>query len=195
MTSLSSPIFSWAFSPPKADTFQSPRIREFVDRYIQTGAISIDPFARNSQIALYTNDLNEDTNAMYHLDALDFLVMCHDKLNLAGQVEAIIFDPPYSPTQVKMVYSGIGLTADSTSVWRPGRWTSEKEVCDALLQPGGIFLWFGWNTNGIGFTTTIHSAYITEEIFLCRHGSGHNDTICMAERKVDDVKRFFQVPL
>jgi hypothetical protein len=55
-----------------------------------------------------------------------------------------------------------------------------KRVINQLVAPGGIVLHFGWNTVGMG------KGWSIEEIMLVCHGSDHNDTICMAERKLAD---------
>ncbi len=49
-----------------------------------------------------------------------------------------------------------------------------------LMKPGGVVLSFGWSSNGMG----LKRGYEIEEIMLVAHGGAHNDTICMAERKM-----------
>ena len=57
----------WAM--PSGDTFSIPPIGDFVQRYLDVANVSIDPFARNTNLATHTNDLNPDTTAAYHLKA------------------------------------------------------------------------------------------------------------------------------
>ena len=61
-----------------------------------------------------------------------------------------------------------------------GRWTELKDTLSQKLQPGGITISFGWNSEGFG----IGRGYQLEEIMLVAHGSGHNDTIVTVERKI-----------
>lgn len=61
----------WAM--PSADTFDIPAIRQVVRRLIAESSVSVDPFARNKDWATYTNDLNPQTRAQSHVDAVDFL--------------------------------------------------------------------------------------------------------------------------
>jgi hypothetical protein len=161
----------WASA--NGDTFQCRPIGEFVQRYLVQP--SIDPFARNCAWATYTNDLNPDTIAQYHVDVLEFL-----ELMLAQGVQAktIIFDPPYSPRQIKETYNGIGREMTQEDGWRTAAWTKEKYLCDRLLKKDGVFLHFGWNSMGIA-----RDGYDLEEILLVCHGAAHSDTICMAQRK------------
>lgn len=60
---------------PNADTFSVKPIGEFVQRYLATSRVSVDPFARNKRWATHTNDLNPATEAEHHMDAEAFLVM------------------------------------------------------------------------------------------------------------------------
>ena len=52
-------------------------------------------------------------------------------------------------------------------------------LINKLVPRGGVVLTFGWDTNGMG-----GKEWEIEEIMLVAHGSDHNDTICMAERKI-----------
>lgn len=81
----------WAM--PYSDTFDIEPIGNLVKRYLTNSKCSVDPFARNKQWATYTNDLNPDTIAEFHLDAYDFLVMLKNK---RINPDLILFDPPYS---------------------------------------------------------------------------------------------------
>lgn len=54
-----------------------------------------------------------------------------------------------------------------------------RDAMDAIIPVGGIVLSFGWQSAGMG----LKRGYEILEIMLVAHGGGHNDTICMAERK------------
>ena len=97
---------TWAM--PHSDTFSVKPIGEFVKKYLVNSKISVDPFARNKQWATHTNDLNPETLAEYHLDALEFLEgLAVQKVN----ADLVIFDPPYSPRQLAECYKQIGRKA------------------------------------------------------------------------------------
>jgi len=168
----------WAM--PSSETFSILPIRDFVFKYLNKSQISIDPFARNFISSTYTNDLNPNTKAKYHLDSLNFLQMLKQK---SIKADLVIFDPPYSPRQIKECYEGIGLKMDGREALRTASWKAEKDVVDQLLKPNGIFLWFNWNSAGMGQKRN----YKILEILLVCHGAGHNDTICMAEQKMPDL--------
>ena len=165
----------WAM--PNHLTFSIKPIGELVKRYLRDSQISIDPFARNNRWATYTNDLNPDTAADSHLFALDFLSELKDK-NV--KADLIIFDPPYSLRQVKECYEGVGKDFTFADSKNAGHWAKEKDICAELLDDNGVFLHFGWHSNGIGKKR----GFEIVELLLVAHGRCHNDTICTVERKI-----------
>lgn len=158
---------------PSADTFDVKPIGEFVKKYLH--GISVDPFARNKRWATHTNDLNPNTAAEHHMDAVEFLSMLADNGVLA---DCIIFDPPYSPRQITECYAEAGLTATMADT-QSGRFKADcRRQIRRLVRHGGIVLSFGWNSIEQG------PEFCIEEIMLICHGGDHNDTICMAERRL-----------
>lgn len=166
----------WAM--PNGDTFSVPPIGGFVQRYLSAAKISVDPFARNKQWATYTNDLNPNTAAQHHMDAEAYLHML--AAEHAGTIDLAIMDPPYSPRQISELYKEIGLTCGMKDTQSAVLYQRVRNALSPLLAPGAIVLSFGWSTNGMGKK---HGFEIIE-IMLCAHGGAHNDTICMAERKL-----------
>lgn len=169
----------WAM--PSPDTLSIPPFRQLVKKYLHTATVTVDPFARNCTWATYTNDLNPDTAAEYHLDAAEFLRELKAK---DVKADLIIFDPPYSLEQCKRSYESVGrvVTMRDTQVW--GRWTEHKELIRDITGPGAVAITFGWNTNGIGKKY----GFRIVEILLVAHGGGHHDTICTVERKVSSAQ-------
>ena len=163
---------------PNKNTFSINPIGEFVEKYLSKSKRSIDPFARNFKGADLTNDMNPDTSAEYHETAEHFL----NSFVGGSPFDLVLFDPPYSLRQVKEMYNGMGIEKLSMAETQNfGRWTIEKDIIDKILSPGGYVLSFGWHSNGMGKNRD----YSIEEILLVAHGSAHNDTICMAERKTE----------
>jgi hypothetical protein len=175
---MSKPIINRVWDMPNADTMLVPSIRQFALKYLAQSKCSVDPFARNCRLCKYTNDLNPDTAAEWHLEASDFLRML-----VAQQVVAdvVVFDPPYSVRQIQEVYQRVGREPFSFNDHEQvGRWNEEKDLISKLLEPGGICLHLGWHTNGM----CKERGFVIEEILLVPHGGCRNDTICMAERKL-----------
>jgi hypothetical protein len=105
-------IFNRIWAMPSRNTFSIKPIHDFVMRYLSASKVSVDPFARDCLFATYTNDLNQNTVAQYHMDAVDFL---SEIVSLGVRADLVLFDPPYSPRQIKECYDGIYRSEDGTN--------------------------------------------------------------------------------
>ena len=163
---------------PSADTFDVNPIHDFVWKYLSKSKMSVDPFARNKRWATLTNDINPNTQAEYHLEADVFLSEMAQK---AIKADLILFDPPYSPRQLKECYNSFGRkmqledgqTARLRKIW--------KTSMIPILAVDATVISFGWNTVGMGRSF----GFEIIEIMLVCHGADHNDTICMAEKRIE----------
>lgn len=164
-------VFSRAWAMPSMTTFTIPPIREFVAKYLRQSCASIDPFASNSDLATYTNDIDLATTAQSHRDAEYFV----RELSGAIRCDLALFDPPYSPRQMAEHYNGRGRASTQTAAL----YCRVREALDVILDPGAIVLSFGWHSNGMGKGR----GYELIEMLIVAHGGAHNDTICIAERK------------
>lgn len=162
---------------PNGDTFSVPPIGDFVRRYLSASKVSIDPFARNNLWATHTNDLNPKTAAMHHLDAEHFLKMCAE---WGIKADLIIFDPPYSPRQISECYKSVGLEVGMKETQSALLYKRVRDAIVPVATDDAIVLSFGWNTVGMGK----RHGFEQIEIMLCCHGGAHNDTICLAERRL-----------
>jgi hypothetical protein len=111
------------------------------------------------------------------MKAVDFLMLLKERNIVA---DLVYFDPPYSLRQVKECYNNIGTELEYKETIN-GYWKVEKDLINKVTIPGAVVLSFGWNSIGMG----IQRGFEIEEIMLICHGGAHNDTICMAERKVN----------
>jgi len=133
-----------------------------------------DPFAGKYSEAQETNDLNPKRKAKYCMEAMDFLKMFPD-----NHFDGILFDPPYSPRQVKECYDNIGLncTADST---KQSFYSEAKNEIARIVKKGGKVICFGWNSMGLGK----NRGFKMTRILLVPHGGTKNDTMCTVEIKL-----------
>jgi len=165
----------WAM--PNKWTFTIKPISELLAEEVGSGTfikgIWADPFAGMNSPAQITNDLNPKSIAQHHLDALQFL-----KNQKSNSLDGILFDPPYSPRQVKECYEGIGMetVADHT---RMDFWSKCKDEITRIVKPGGKVICFGWNSMGVGKSR----GFKMTRILLVPHGGNKNDTICTVEIK------------
>lgn len=165
---------------PSHETFSIPPIEEFVKRYLQSAKVSIDPFAGNKDWATYTNDLNPNTSAQHHLDAQEY---CEWLRECMVKPDLVIFDPPYSPRQISECYKSFGREPTTQDTQNAALYARVRNAFAPMIPVGGVVLSFGWNTSGMGKKHGFEQI----EILLVCHGGAHNDTICMAERRVIGV--------
>lgn len=158
---------------PNKNTFDIKPIKEMIDKYMVEGVI-IDPFANKNKIATITNDLDEQYDTNYHMDATDFLKMFKD-----NSVDMILYDPPYSPRQVSECYKKLGKTVNMKTT-QASYWSNQKKEIGRILKPNGIVITCGWNSGGIGKKYGME----IQEILLVPHGGWHNDTIVTVEKKM-----------
>lgn len=167
-------VFSRAFAMPSAETFSIRPIADFVRRYLASSKISIDPFSRNKTLATWCNDIDPATAAPVHMDAEDFCRSFHCTVDLA------LFDPPYSPRQISECYKNFGREVTAKDTQNAALYKRVRDALDPLIALDGIVLSFGWSSNGMGKGR----GYQIEEVMMVAHGGAHNDTICIAERKI-----------
>ena len=175
--------FRRAWAMPNSDTFEIEPIREWVMAYLEKSRHSVDMFARNNRFCTATNDLNPDTKAEYHLDAEQFLKEHGERLTIKGKFDLALFDPPYSPRQISECYQSIGLPVGMKETQSALLYSRVRSALDPLMAPNSVVLSFGWNSVGMGSIR----GYEIEDVLLVCHGGAHNDTICIAERRLPQL--------
>jgi len=155
---------------PNKWTFTIKPICSLLTQEMASG-LWIDPFAGEHSPATITNDLNPNRPAMYHMDALAFLKMFDD-----CSIDGVLYDPPYSPRQVKECYEDIGrVNWDGRTTF----WSNSKNEIARIVKPGGKVICFGWNSMGCGMSR----GFALKRVLLVPHGGTRNDTICTVETK------------
>jgi hypothetical protein len=141
----------WAM--PNKRTFTIKPIREIICRYKKEG-LWLDPFP-----------------FPYKEDALKYLSTFEDNC-----ADGVLFDPPYSPRQLKECYDSQGMVLHDT---KSSVWANWKDKIASVIKQGGLCLSFGWSSQGLGK----NRGFEIIEIMLVAHGGNHNDTIVVVERK------------
>lgn len=167
---------------PNKNTFEIPPIKRLLSEEMDLKKYWIDPFANRNKTATVTNDLNEEYDTDYHMDALDFLRLFDD-----ASADGVLYDPPYSTRQVSECYNGVGynVTWDTT---KASFWGNHKREISRIVKIGGKVITFGWNSGGIGYKY----GFEIQRILLVPHGGWHNDTICTVEIKTHEGQ--YKVP-
>jgi len=168
-------IFQRVWSMPNKNTFQMKPVQSLILKYFNDQQLWIDPFARNQKLNCITNDLNPNCKTDHNLESLDFLKLFENE-----SVDGVLFDPPYSPRQIKESYESIGLKASQKDT-QSKFWSDRKNEIQRILKPNGLVISFGWNSNGLGINRNFQKL----EIVLVAHGGQHNDTICLVEQKLN----------
>jgi hypothetical protein len=167
--------YSREWAMPNKWTFIIPPIASLLAKYVGNGQGWIDPFAGQHSPAEITNDLNPTAKTMYHLEAREFCKQLKDKYN------GCLFDPPYSPRQIKEVYNSIG-KANSFENTQASFWSVPKDIIAPKIKQKGLVICCGWSSGGFGKTR----GFELIEVLLVPHGGAHNDTIVTVERKLSD---------
>ena len=164
----------WAM--PNAKTFTVKPIKKLIERYYNPELVYINPFANESKYGI-TNDLNPRFNCDYNLEATEFLELFEPKT-----VDLVLYDPPYTPYQLKHMYEditgGVNLLDTKNSYW-----SKQKDMIGDMVKNNGIVISCGYDSNGIGKTR----GFKIIEILLVAHGGKHNDTIVTVERKLNQT--------
>lgn len=165
--------FNREWAMPNSETFSIPPIRTFVEREMaRSSGTWIDPFCGGTDFADVTNDLNPEIEADYHMDAVEFLQRFDD-----GEIDGgVLFDPPYSPRQIKECYDSVGLDT-SMETTQAKFWSDVKEQIERVCRTGATVVTCGWNSGGVGKT----AGFELRRVLLVAHGGWHNDTIVIAE--------------
>lgn len=149
--------FKQTFAMPNKRTFQIKPIHQLISEEKAWGFIDPFPFVEDGKIKE---------------EALDFL----SKIK-TNSVEGVLFDPPYSPRQLKEAYDNIGHSWDGTN----SLWTLWEKEISRIIMPGGKCIKFGWNSHLVG------GGFQITKFLLVNHGSHHNDTIVTVQRKVNET--------
>jgi len=159
----------WAM--PSRWTFDIDPLREIVERELDSG-LWVDPFAGKSNLADITNDIDPENTTDYSLRATEFL----QRFN-SGEVDGgVIFDPPYSATQLKRLYTDIDIEVKQNDT-NGGFYGRNKDEIQRVCSPGATVVSFGWNSTGMANSRDFKK----REILMVCHGSSRNDTICVVE--------------
>lgn len=167
-------LFEREWAMPNSNTFDIIPIKKLLSEEVIQEDYWVDPFANKNKLATLTNDLNQKYDTDYHLDALDFLKMFKD-----NSVDGVLYDPPYSPRQIKECYDNVGLMTTKETT-QASFWANQKKEIARIVKIGGKVISFGWNSSGIGKNL----GFEIEKILLVCHGGHHNDTIVVVERKI-----------
>lgn len=120
-----------------------------------------DPFARNCPWASHTNDIDPETRAESHIDALLWLESLETEY-----FDYVLFDPPFSKRQAEEKYNGhVNVYTD------PGYVAKCFQQIARILKNGGKVLKLGYNSNRDSHLLDLEKGWL-----IC-FGGNRNDVI------------------
>jgi len=109
----------------------------------------VDPFSGYNSPAQVTNDLDPETPAQCHTDALDFLKGFPD-----SSFDGAIFDPPYSFYELRRCYKAVGKDAGKWGALN-NYWSKCKDELGRIVKPDGKVISFGWQSMGLDMAVAL----------------------------------------
>lgn len=168
----------WAM--PNKWTFTIKPIAKLLEEEVTEGRWC-DPFAGMNSPAQVTNDMNPKMPTTHHMPALDFLKTLDD-----NSFDGVLYDPPYSPRQVKECYDSIEIEGwDKKWDGRTTFWSDTMDEVARILKPDGKLICFGWTSMG----GAMSRGFTMQRILLVPHGGRKNDTIVTVEIKTGEPKK------
>ena len=146
---------------PNHKTFEMPPVKKLIEEELRSEYV--DPFPYP-----------------FTQDAIEYL-----KSFKTNSVTKLVFDPPYSQYQLKLMYKNLGNFFHNSPNGDQAKritkyWTNCKKEIVRITKSGAKVLSFGWHTNGIGKSYN----FKIERIMILAHGGRHNDTLITLESKL-----------
>lgn len=139
----------------KRDTHESRYFLHIWSELRESGIVSdesviVDPFARNCPLGTFTNDLNPNTLADDHEDALEWLKALDSDI-----ADFAILDPPFSDVANERIYGyKTNLYTDATY------FKGVMMELGRIVKPGGYILRLGYTTSNLNRTLSIKRLYV-----------------------------------
>lgn len=170
----SNPELKYFKVQPNKWTFQSKKIRDWVESWIEGKTLNAccGKTKLNGE-NIIRNDIDEDIDADYYYDVKEISDYFEEHI-----FDTIIYDPPYSSFQAKKHYEG-GVT---TAV------TAAKREFHKLLKVKGVIVQFGYTTTCMPGTF----GYRREEVAVFNTLGNMNDILGTVDRKINSSVQEFE---
>lgn len=171
--------FTYLKTPLYRYTFKNRKVREWVEQNCEGLVLNLFAGQYKLNVDEVRNDLRQDMNADYHMDALEFVKWWTNeevgRPRNCTKFDTIVLDPPYAYRKSMEMYEG--------AVSSP--FNQVKNHIQEIMNPNAIVITFGYHSNVMGKTR----GYKQEHILLMSHGGAIHDTIAVIERKDDGITR------
>lgn len=159
------PAFDYIRCPLHRYTFKVGPIKQWVEKECEGRTLNL--FAGKTKLGVdeIRNDLDPDSLADYHLDALAFV-----RIWQGDGFDTVLLDPPYSYRKSMEMYKG-----RKASPFR-----QLKDEMLKIVNRGGKVITFGYHSTVMGKGR----GFAVEKIALFSHGGAIHDTIASVERRI-----------
>lgn len=158
------PEFDYIKCPLNKFTFKVKPIRKWVESQCRGLVLNLFAGVTRLDVDEVRNDKNEDMDAEYHKDALEFV----DTWD--GKFDTVILDPPYSYRKSMEMYKG----------FKASPFRILKDGLPRILKRNGKIITFGYHSNVMGEDR----GFEVERIALFSHGGAIHDTIASVEKRI-----------
>ena len=147
-------------------TFKIPAIKNLVEEIAEGKVLNLFAGLIGLNLDEIRNDLDDEMNAEYHMDALAFI----KQFAIPGRLyfDTVLLDPPYSYRKSMEMYNG--------KVMSP--FNALKDAIPSVLNKDGIVITFGYHSVSMGKGR----GFDLEKVYLLSHGGAIHDTIVSVER-------------
>lgn len=163
MENMTTPRFDYIKCPLNRWTFSIKPIKNWVENNCEGQTLNLFAGRTKLNINEIRNDLNDESLADYHKDALQFVKEWGGK-----GFDTILLDPPYAYRKSMEMYGGI----------KASPFRQLKDEIPKILKQNGIVITFGYHSNTMGN----NRGFKVERIALFSHGGAIHDTIASLER-------------
>lgn len=149
-------------------TFENKRIKKWTEN--QCNGITLNLFSGRTKLNLkeVRNDIDENSNAKYHLDALDFVEFWY-KNNPNKKFKSVILDPPYSYRKAMEMYNGN----------YSSRFKRIADLLPLIITEDASVISFGYHSSFLGKKR----GYDLHKMCVFAHGGAQHCTIAIVEKR------------
>jgi tRNA G10 N-methylase Trm11 len=146
-------------------TFRPKPLREWVESHCIGRTLNVFAGPTKLDINEIRNDLSEEFEADYHLDAVKLVETLRDKRE---EFDTILLDPPYGYRKSMEKYNGKVVS----------QFNKLKDLLPTILKDNGKVITFGYHSISMGEGRNFE----VEKVLLMYHGGAIHDTIATIEK-------------
>jgi len=149
-------------------TFDSQKIFDWVVSKCNGEVLNLFAGINLLPVKEIRNDINKETPADYHMDAVEFLKFWKENKNI--KFDTVLLDPPYSYRKGMRKYEGA--TCSNFKI--------VKDLIMEVINPDAKVITFGYHSSSMGMVR----GFKQEELLIIGHGGAQHDTLAIVEKSI-----------